>query len=84
VIKPLLLIITLISSVSAFGNREEFCEGFYQGYLEGWKWSSGSIFQPNIPMCPLQPRRKIRDPIDDFEFGYELGEDQGEREGRRS
>lgn len=82
-IKMLLTLVILNSSFSVFAGRVEFCDGFYEGYRDGWKRSSGSIFQPTVPLCPRQPRRSVRDPMDDFEFGFEVGEDQGEREGRR-
>jgi hypothetical protein len=82
-IRVLLTLLVFVSSSSLFAGRVEFCDGFYEGYRDGWKRSSGSIFQPTVPLCPREPRRSVRDPIDDFDFGFEVGEDQGETDGRR-
>jgi hypothetical protein len=70
-------------SLSGHATQEEFCNGYYQGYLEGYKRASGSIFEPSIPLCPLQPRKTPRDPDSDHEHGYEVGYDQGREVGER-
>lgn len=77
--------LTLAAMSPALGTagQDEFCNGFYKGYVEGYKWASGSILEPSIPLCPLQPRKTVRDPDDDFEHGYEVGYDQGRDAGRR-
>ena len=82
---PKFILIGFITFLSCSLNatRQEFCDGFYQGYVEGWNRSSGSIFQPSVPLCPFEPRRTVRDPKDDYEFGYEIGYDQGTEDGRR-
>ena len=72
-----------IAPLAAPAGQDEFCNGFYRGYVEGYKWSSGSIFEPSIPLCPLQPRKTPRDPKDDFEHGHEVGYDQGKEAGER-
>ena len=69
--------------LTALAGQDEFCNGYYRGYFEGYKRSSGSIFDPSVPMCPLMPRKGPRDPKDDAEHGYELGYDQGWDEGQR-
>lgn len=74
--------LTLVSLPSR-ADQDAFCNGYYKGYLEGYKRASGSIFDPSIPLCPLQPRKTARDPRDDFEHGYEVGYDQGRDEGSR-
>lgn len=75
-------LIALMPRISVAG-QDEFCNGYYTGYLEGYKRASGSIFEPQIPLCPLQPRKGPRDPDDDHEHGYELGYDQGRDAGQR-
>jgi len=67
----------------SIAGQDEFCNGYYAGYLEGYKRESGSIFDPAIPLCPLQPRKRPRDPDDDYEHGHEVGYDQG-RDAARS
>ncbi len=69
--------------LTSLAGQNEFCEGFYRGYYEGYKRSSGSIFDPAIPLCPLMPRKGPRDPRDDADHGYEMGYDQGWDEGQR-
>ena len=73
----------LLVSPAPRADQDAFCNGWYKGYVEGWKWASGSIFDPSIPLCPLQPRKTARDPRDDFEHGYEVGYDQGREAGGR-
>ena len=77
------LILIALAPLSVPAGQDEFCNGYYKGYLEGYKWASGSIFEPSIPLCPLQPRKTPRDPRDDTEHGYELGYDQGREAGGR-
>lgn len=77
------LVLIAWSPFAAVPGQDEFCNGYYTGYLEGYKRASGSIFEPSIPLCPLQPRKKARDPRDDTEHGYEVGYDQGREAGGR-
>jgi len=72
-----------IAATGALGSQDEFCNGYNKGYLEGYEWASGSIFEPSVPLCPLMPRKTPRDPTDDFEHGYEMGYDQGRDAGRK-
>lgn len=86
VCKPLRLFAVSVAALlplTALAGQDEFCQGFYRGYYEGYKRSSGSIFEPSIPLCPLMPRKGPRDPKDDAEHGYEMGWDQGWGEGQR-
>ena len=80
-----LLVIAVASllPLTAFAGQDEFCQGFYRGYNEGYKRASGSIFEPAVPLCPLMPRKGPRAPRDDAEHGYEVGYDQGRNEGQR-
>jgi len=79
----LLLSFSLSYAGGALAGQDEFCEGYYRGYLEGYKREGGSIFQPSVPLCPLMPRKTGRDPRDDNEHGYEFGYDQGREAARR-
>ena len=69
--------VALASSQSAIAGQNEFCDGYYRGYLEGYKRESGSIFDPSLPLCPTMPRMKAGAPRDDAEHGYEVGYEQG-------
>jgi len=84
--KPLRLFSIALAALlplTALAGQDQFCEGFYRGYYEGYKRSSGSIFEPSVPLCPLMPRKRARDPKDDTEHGYEMGWDQGWDAGQR-
>lgn len=84
--KPLRRVAITVAALlplTALAGQDEFCEGYYRGYFEGYKRSSGSIFDPSIPLCPRMPRKGPRDSKDDAEHGYELGWDQGWDEGQR-
>jgi hypothetical protein len=77
------LILLALAPLAAFADQNEFCNGYYRGYLEGYKRASGSIFEPSIPLCPLMPRKTARDPSDDSEHGYEVGYEQGREAGSK-
>jgi len=77
------LILIALTPLSGVADQDEFCNGYYKGYLEGYKRASGSIFEPSMPLCPLQPRKTARDPREDFDHGYETGYDQGRAAGGR-
>ena len=79
----LALALSMLAAVPSRADQDAFCNGYYKGYLEGYRRESGSIFEPSIPLCPLQPRKTARDPRDDSEHGYEVGYEQGRDEGRR-
>ena len=73
----------LTTTQTAFAGQDEFCEGFYRGYMEGYKRESGSIFDPSVPFCPTMPRMQAGRPRDDTQFGYEVGYEQGVDAARR-
>ena len=75
--------LTLVGSQSATAGQDEFCQGFYRGYIEAYKRESGSIFEPSVPFCPTMPRKGAGAPRDDNEHGYEVGYDQGRDAARR-
>jgi len=79
----LTLALVALFAAPARADQDAFCNGYYKGYLEGYKRESGSIFEPSLPLCPQQPRKTARDPRDDFEHGYEVGYDQGRDQGRQ-
>jgi hypothetical protein len=75
--------LTLAATQAAVAGQDEFCEGYYRGYLEGYKRESGSIFDPSVPFCPTMPRMRAGAPRDDTEHGYEVGYEQGRDAARR-
>jgi hypothetical protein len=76
------VLLTLLP-LAAIADQDEFCNGWYTGFVEGYKRASLSIFEPSVPLCPLQPRRTPRDPDSDYDHGYEVGYDQGREAGER-
>jgi len=79
----LIVSLALAGVQSATAGQDEFCNGFYRGYLEGYKRESGTIFEPSVPFCPTMPRMKAGAPRDDGEHGYEVGYEQGRDAARR-
>ncbi|HBA1634298.1 hypothetical protein OQJ02_05050 [Legionella sp. PATHC032] len=56
---------------------DDFCEGFEQGYKTGYKEANDSTIDPLVPLCPLEPLKKLSDPVSDYEFGYTIGYKKG-------
>ena len=65
------LLFLTVFSASAFAS--EFCNGFKQGYITGYKQAKGTSLAPLVPLCPLQPLKGFGDPKSDFEHGYTIG-----------
>ena len=65
----------MFSFVSA-GNYE-FCAGFKQGYVSGYKQAKNTSMTPMVPMCPMQPMKGFGDPQSDMEHGYTIGYRKG-------
>jgi len=72
-----------ISPVPAEASKSQFCAGFEQGYITGYKQASGSSFDPFVPFCPFQPFKQFSDPESDWEHGYTIGYRKGLAEGAR-
>ena len=79
----LILFLLMSLSFTVHADRNEFCDGFKQGYITGHKQSSGSSFDPFAPFCPYQPFKRFNDPDSDFEHGYIIGYEKGLTDGRR-
>lgn len=66
---------------SAYASQ--FCDGFEQGYISGYKQAKNASLAPLVPLCPLQPLKRFGDPESDFEHGYTIGFRRGMAEGSR-
>lgn len=66
---------------SSVALASEFCDGFKQGYISGYKQVKGTSLQPLVPLCPLKPLKGFGDPKSDFEFGYTIGFRKGSADG---
>lgn len=75
----LAIVFFALFSVNAFASQ--FCAGFEQGYITGYKQASGSSLSPLVPLCPLQPLKGFGDPQSDFEHGYTIGFRRGRAKG---
>ena len=62
-------------SFASAGNYE-FCAGFKQGYVSGYKQAKNTSMTPMVPMCPMQPKG-FGDPQSDMEHGYTIGYRKG-------
>jgi len=82
-LRHIAITVAALLPLTALAGQDEFCGGYYRGYYEGYKRSSGSIFEPSIPLCPVMPRKSPRAPKDDADHGYEVGWEQGWDEGQR-
>jgi hypothetical protein len=79
--RAVLIIFLMLFSAGAFAS--EFCDGFNQGYITGYKQASHSSLAPLVPLCPLEPLKGFGDPKSDFEFGYTIGYRKGLADGSR-
>jgi hypothetical protein len=75
--KILLSIFLVLFSISTAQAYSEFCSGFKQGYITGYKQAKNTSMNPMVPMCPMQPMKSMSDPQSDFEHGYLIGLRQG-------
>jgi len=73
-----LLVTSIISNVAIADN---FCRGYEQGYLTGYKQAKETSLEPLSPLCPLQPLKGFGDPESDFEHGYTIGFKGGTNKG---
>ena len=93
--KILLLSITLLCASFLMSNsktitsensiekllKTEFCEGFEDGYCEGWKDVKGTYaICPVTPICPIP---KIGQSSDSYKDGYNTGFKKGMRDARK-
>ena len=61
--------------------KTEFCEGFEDGYCEGWKDVKGTYaICPIAPICPIP---QIGQSSDSYKDGYNTGFKKGMRAARR-
>ena len=75
--KKVFAIIALSFLWSANAIASDFCSGFKQGYITGYKQAKNTSFNPFVPYCPPQPFKGYGDPSSDFEHGYVIGYKQG-------
>lgn len=73
-----LLTTMIISSVAI---ADDFCRGFEQGYITGYKQAKKTSLEPLSPLCPLQPLKGFGDPKSDFKHGYTIGFRDGMNKG---
>ena len=71
--KILLSIFLVLFSFSTAQAYSEFCAGFKQGFVTGYKQAKNTSMNPMVPMCPMQPMKSMSDPQSDFEHGYLIG-----------
>jgi len=78
--KIMLLVLFLLSMVVGFGYNNEYCEGWNDGYPEGYCYNSGySCMAPMTPMCPMPNYGQ-----DGYNDGYNRGFLRGLRDYRGS
>lgn len=75
--KLLLSMFLILFSISTAQAYSQFCAGFKQGYITGYKQAKNTSMNPMVPMCPMQPMKSMSDPQSDFEHGYLVGLRQG-------
>ena len=73
VMKKLVLTVFLILFSISTAHASQFCSGFKQGYITGYKQAKNTSMNPMVPMCPMQPMKSMSDPQSDFEHGYLIG-----------
>jgi hypothetical protein len=73
----LILLSTFFMFSFASAGNYEFCAGFKQGYVSGYKQAKNTSMTPMVPMCPMQPMKGFGDPQSDMEHGYTIGYRKG-------
>ena len=76
-IKMLAFLLIFLFLLSSAVMASDFCEGFKQGYITGYKQKQGTSLTPLTPLCPMQPLKGFGDPKSDFEHGYTIGYRKG-------
>lgn len=71
--KRRIFIAILLSMFSVNTFASQFCDGFSQGYITGYKQANNTSLTPLVPLCPLKPLKGFGDPQSDYEFGYTVG-----------
>ena len=79
VMKKLVLTVFLILFSISTAHASQFCSGFKQGYITGYKQARNTGMSPMTPMCPMQPMKGYGDPKSNFEHGYIIGLKRGMR-----
>ena len=74
----MLLVVLFVAPVEA--ARIDWCQGYTQGYVKGYRAATGKTMRPMVPMCPMRSMKRSYDPQDDYENGYLVGYEQGERQ----
>ena len=77
-IKKIFMILFFISFFSV-ANASEFCNGFKNGFITGYKSAKNTGMNPMVPFCPMKPMKGFGDPQSDYEHGYIVGFKQGQR-----
>ena len=77
IMKKLISIFFLTLFSISTAHASEFCSGFKQGYITGYKQAKNTSMNPMAPMCPMQPMKSMSDPQSNFEHGYLIGLSQG-------
>lgn len=83
-LRQTIVMLMLSVGVIAPADASEFCDGYKQGYVTGYKQAARTSLAPLTPLCPLKPLKGFGDPKSDFEFGYTIGFKDGTVEGSRS
>ncbi|HAU0839756.1 TPA: hypothetical protein ACT9A3_002972 [Legionella pneumophila] len=39
---------------------DDFCDGYEQGYKTDYKQATGSMIEPLVTLCPLEPLKKLK------------------------
>ena len=60
-------------------NASEFCTGFKDGFITGYKSAKNTGMNPMVPFCPMKPMKGFGDPQSDYEHGYIIGFKKGQR-----
>ena len=67
------IFLSLMLVLATLLSASQFCDGFNQGYITGYKKVHNTSLEPLALLCPLKPLKKLSDPKSDFEFGYIIG-----------
>lgn len=77
----IILLVLAFSAPDESAIKTDFCEGFEEGYKEGWCYNEGDdCLEPITPECPIP---KITESSDSYKDGYNRGYTKGKKNKKR-
>mgnify|MGYP003631438652 CR=1 FL=1 len=79
--RTLLLVLVLTLSAPHLSSITQYCDGWKEGYKEGWCYGIYACATPMIPMCPMV---RMNESASSYKDGYNRGFKQGDFDRRNN